>query len=286
MFAELTDVRCYYELHGSGDPLVLVPGLGSTTALWSPLARHLAKSFCVILLDNRGVGQSIPKRPPNALEDFAADLLELLDHLQLLRAHVAGLSLGGMIAHQFALDHPTRVDRLVLVSCTHRFSPYLREMAGLLAQALRHFPRDAFYRMVELLGSAPEYLDGHGEEIERKLAAVRESPVVPSAVARQLRCLAAHDRDHDRPSRIAAPTLVIAGEQDSLIPACYARRMAAQIPGSEFLLLPGCGHNPFEEKPDVVLPRITEFLLRPRSDDRRAHRRVPSCNGDSGLAGG
>ncbi len=272
MFADLTDVRCYYELRGAGDPLVLVPGLGSTSAVWEPVAAELAKSFCLILLDNRGVGRSIAKRPPNTLEDFGADLVELMDYLQLPRAHVAGLSLGGMIAHQFALDHPSRVARLVLISCTNRFSPYLREMAALLARALRHFPREAFQRMVGVLASAPEYLDGHGHEIERRLAAALENGVVPSAVARQLRCLAAHDRDEEPPSRIAAPTLVIAGEQDSLIPACYARRMAQQIPGSEFLLLPGCGHNPFEEKPAAVLPRIVEFLTGPPRGDGRARR--------------
>ncbi len=277
MFADLSDARCYYELHGSGDPLVIVPGLGSTGALWMPLAAALGKSFCVILPDNRGVGRSIPKRGPNTLEDFATDLVELLNHLQLPRAHVMGHSLGGVIAHQFAVDHPSRVDRLVLLSCTNRFSPYLREMAGLLARALHHLPRDLYLRMVELLGSAPEYLDRHDDHIARKIAAVCEDPVPSSAITRQLCCLAAHDRDDDLCARVTVPTLVIAGEQDRLIPARYAQRMAEEIPGSEFLLLPGCGHNPFEEQPDCVLSRITDFLMhsRPRSDP--GHR--PSLRG-------
>jgi pimeloyl-ACP methyl ester carboxylesterase len=269
MFADLTDVRCYYEVSGSGDPLVLIPGLGSTCTLWNPVAGELAKSFCVILPDNRGVGQSIPKRPPKTLEDFSVDVVELLDHLQIARAHVMGLSLGGIIAYQVAADHASRVDRLVLVSCTHRFSPYLREMARLLGHALRHFPQDVFRRTIELLGTAPEYLDGHMDDVERKLAAARENAIPRSGVAKQLWCLARHDREDERGHPIAAPTLVIAGEQDHLIPACYARRMAQQILGSEFMLVPGCGHNPFEEKPDVVLPRIAEFLMRGREPDGR-----------------
>jgi 3-oxoadipate enol-lactonase len=275
MFAELTDVRCYYRVLGSGDPLVLIPGLGATSALWDSVATELARSFCVILADNRGVGQSIPKRPPRTLEDFSVDLVELMDHLQIVRAHVMGLSLGGMIAYQLASDHPSRLDRLVLVSCTHRFSPYLREMARLLGHALRYFPQDVFRRTIELLGTAPEYLDAHGDDIERKLASAREDTPPRSGVAKQLWCLARQDREDAWAHRIATPTLVIAGEQDHLIPACYARRMAQQIRESEFMVVPGCGHNPFEEKSDVVLPRITEFLMRGRKDDSRHIRVFP-----------
>jgi pimeloyl-ACP methyl ester carboxylesterase len=267
MFAELTDARCYYELRGSGDPLVLVPGLGSTCDLWDSVATELANSFFVILLDGRGVGRSIAKRAPKTLEDFSVDLLELLDHLQLPRSHVLGLSLGGMIVQQFAHDHPSRVDRLVLVSCTHRFSPYLREMARLLGQALRYFPQDLYRRTVELLGAAPEYMDAHLDEMDRRLVTAREKGIPRSAVARQLLCLARHDRDEGW-DPTTAPTLVIAGEQDHLIPPCYARRMAEQIPGSEFMLVPGCGHNPFVEQPCLVLPRIEEFLSRGRPHDR------------------
>jgi 3-oxoadipate enol-lactonase len=263
MFAELTDVHCYYEVLGAGDPLLLVPGLGATSGAWSGVAADLASSFCVVRVDNRGVGQSVARRAPRTLEDFAVDLVELMDHLQLARAHVMGLSLGGMIARQLALDHPCRVDRLVLVSCTNRFSPYLREITKLLAQALRHFPRDLFHRTVELLGTAPEYLDAHADEIDGKIATIRRHAVAPG-IAGQLRCLAYHDRVEEPGSPIAVPTLVIAGEQDTLIPACYGQRMAAQIAGSEFMVVPGCGHNPFVEKPELVLPRITEFLLRPR----------------------
>ncbi len=269
MFADLSDVRCYYELLGVGDPLLLIPGLGSTCALWDSVASELADSFSLILLDNRCVGRSVTKRSPQTLADFAVDLAELLDHLQIERSHVMGLSLGGMIAQQFAMDHPSRVDRLVVASCTNQFSPYLRNMARLLAGALRHFPRDLFRWTVELLGTAPQYLDAHADEIDLKMAAARAARVPRLAVARQLRCLARHDADERWQYRITAPTLVIAGEQDVLIPACYARAMSEQIPGSEFMLVPGCGHNPFAEKPEVVLPRITRFLMQSRRGDGR-----------------
>jgi 3-oxoadipate enol-lactonase len=265
MYANLSDVRCYYELIGSGDPVLLVPGLGTTCTLWDCVAAELSHAFSLILLDNRGVGRSVTKRPPHTLADFAVDLVELLDHLQLERAHVVGISLGGMIAQQLAMDHPSRVDRLVLVSCTNRFGPYLREVARLLAHALRHFKPDLFRRTVELLGTSPQYLDEHADDIEELIARDRFNGIPRAALGRQLRCVARHDTDEQPEFRITAPTLIVGCEQDMLIPACYARRMADEIPGSEFFLVPGCGHNPFTEKPDVMVELVTEFLSRPRA---------------------
>jgi pimeloyl-ACP methyl ester carboxylesterase len=206
------------------------------------------------------------------LADLTVDIVELMDHLQLERAHVMGLSLGGIVAQQVALDHPSRVDRLVLVSCTNRFGPYLTEMAKLLGQALRHFPPEVFRRTIELLGSAPEYLDAHADEIDEKIAMACDAGIARSAVARQLRCLGNRDVADGPDYRITVPTLVIAGEQDMLIPACYARRMAREIPGSEFLLVRRCGHNPLHEKTELVVPRITEFLMRPRDGGHRKHK--------------
>lgn len=258
-FADLSDVRCYYELRGSGEPLLLIPGLGSTCRVWDCVADELSRHFTLILFDNRGVGFSTATRQPHQLRDLAVDIVELLDFLQIERSHVLGLSLGGMIAQQFAGDHPSRVDRLVLISCTNRFTTYLREIARLLEQTLRRFPRETFLRTVELLGTGPEFLDRHAGLIDEKIRIALARGVSRGAVARQMRCLAACQIIAGA-SPITAPTLVIASEHDVLIPACYAKRMAEEIPGSRFVLAGGCGHVSIEEKPDVVLPKIIEFL--------------------------
>src|SRR5215216_5896611 len=134
-WAELSDVRCYYELVGEGDPLVLIPGLGGNCRVWDPIAPLLAEHFNLILLDNRGLGRSVARRKPRTLADYSSDLAELLDKLQLDRAHVLGLSLGGIIAQRFAIDHPSRVDRLVLVSCAARFTSYLMRITALLGHS-------------------------------------------------------------------------------------------------------------------------------------------------------
>jgi len=258
-YAELTDVRSYYELIGEGEPLLLIPGLGGTCRVWDAIAPELAAQFSLILVDNRGIGRSVARHKPRTLADYGADLVELLDELQLDRAHVLGLSLGGIIAQRFAADHPSRVDRLVLVSCAHRFTAYLRGMASLLGHSLRRFPRRVFVQTMELLGTAPLYLDANEQEIESLVGQRCREDLHARAMAVQLRCLLRSEVDPDE-FRISAPTLVVAGEHDALIPNCYARLMAERIPGSRFVLVPGAGHNPMVEVPQAVLPQIAQFL--------------------------
>jgi pimeloyl-ACP methyl ester carboxylesterase len=258
-YAELTDVRFWYELIGEGEPVLFIPGLGGTCRVWDPIAPDLAAHFSLILVDNRGLGRSIARRKPRSLADYSADLVELLDELQLERAHVLGLSLGGIIAQRFAVDHPSRVDRLVLVSCAHRFSAYLLRMTALLGHSLRRFPRAVFVQTMELLATAPFYMDEHIHEIEEQERARCQEGLHARAMGTQLRCLLRSDLD-PADYRITAPTLVVAGEHDALIPNCYARLMAERIPGSRFLLIPGAGHNPMLEVPEKVLPLIEQFL--------------------------
>ena len=257
-WADLTDVRCYYETLGEGDPLLLIPGLGTNRRMWDAIAPDLASFFSLILIDNRSVGLSMAKRHPNSTADWAADIVELLDFLQLSRAHVLGVSLGGVIAQRLAIDHPSRVDRLVLVSCADSFTPYLRQMAGLLGHSLRHFPRELFVRTVELLGTSPQFLDAHPLLVEQRVLAKCRSGISGKALARQLRALSRSEID-SRHYHITAPTLVMAGEHDAMIPSCYSRRMAERIPDSRFVVVPGAGHNPLCDSPEA-LPEVIEFL--------------------------
>jgi pimeloyl-ACP methyl ester carboxylesterase len=288
-WAELTDVRCYYELLGEGEPLLLIPGLGTTCRLWDGVAPELASRFSLILVDNRNVGRSVGKRKPRSLADLVSDLVELLDRLQLERAHVMGISLGGVIAQRLAVDHPGRVDRLVLVSCADRFTPYLRQVASLLGHSLRHFPKEAFVRTMELLGTSPQYLDENEATVEQRVAAKCASRVSGRALAEQLRCLASSEID-PRYYRILAPTLVVAGQHDALIPSCYSRTMSEQIPGSRYVMIRGAGHNPLVDYPDRVLPTVTRFLSArdagaPDDDDGNGGRAYDHAEGWEGAGG-
>lgn len=265
MLAELSDVRCHFELLGEGEPLVLIAGLGATCRHWDEVLPDLASHFSVIILDNRGIGRSESRRHPQTAADLAVDVVELMDHLQLERAHVLGLSLGGVIAQRLAIDFPERVDRLVLVSCADRFSPYLRQVIGLLGQTLKRMPRETFVRTMEILGNAPQYHDENEHLVEHRVRDKCRNGAPALALARQLRCLLGSEMCPER-YRIAAPTLVMSGEHDALIPNCYAREMAAKIPGSRFVIVPGAGHNPLADDPERAVPIVTRFLHRERDE--------------------
>jgi len=257
-WADLSDVRMYYELAGSGEPVLFIPGLGATCRLWDPIVPELSREYSLILPDNRGVGKSVAKRPLKTLRDLSSDLIELLDTLQLERAHVVGISFGGVIAQSLAIDHPGRVDHLVLMSTTHRFGPYLRHIAMLLGHTLRKFPLKLFLETMELLGSGPTYFDAKIDEIQATIQA-RNSAGSRGPVAAQLRCLSA-SKFEPRDYRIESPTLVLSGEYDPLIPNCYAKQMAEEISNSRFTVLRGCGHNPVSEDPAAVAKALSRFF--------------------------
>jgi pimeloyl-ACP methyl ester carboxylesterase len=266
-WADLSDVRLYYEIIGEGEPLLLIPGLGATCRLWDPVIPDLARHFTLILLDNRDVGRSVRKArkaAPN-LSYLAADVAELMDELQLDRCHVMGVSLGGAIAQRFAIEHRSRLDRLVLVSCTDKFSPYLWQIAGLLGQTLRRLPKEAFVRMMEVLGTAPEYLDENAELCEQRAVAKARLKIPARAIGNQLKALARSELGESS-DVISAPTLVIAGEFDAIIPSCYAKQMADKIPGSRYVLINGAGHNPLADFPERAAPRVVQFLKSKQSE--------------------
>ena len=256
---DLTDVRMHYELTGSGEPVVLIPGLGQTARVWDPLTPILAEHFTVIQIDNRGIGQSLQKRPARRLDDYVSDCLELLDALQVDRAHVVGMSFGGVLAQRFAADHPGRVGRLVLISTTGHSSVYLRHMAVLLGGALRRFPLRMFYQTIELLGTSPLYYDAHEAEIAQMLSTRIATRVTRRVLASQLRCLVTTASARNGRT-ISAPTLVVAGEYDALIPNCYGKQLAAELQDGRFVLMEGCGHNPVSEHAGTVGNEICRFL--------------------------
>lgn len=112
--AKTNNVQTYYEIHGDGTPLVLIHGVGACHKLWQPQIEPFSKYFKVIVYDVRGHGESSGYNERYSIKLFASDLKVLLENLGVTRAHICGLSMGGLIAQQFATDYPSTVDKLVL----------------------------------------------------------------------------------------------------------------------------------------------------------------------------
>jgi len=251
-------VRIAWERRGEGSPLVLIHGLGYARWGWEPVVDALAEQFEVLLLDNRGIGESDAPPGPYTAEEMAGDVLRVLDEAAVARAHVLGTSLGGMIAQDVALAAPERVERLAL-ACTTPGGPHAAPMPAqtvrLMAEAAALEPLVALRRFVEN-ALAPEAPD---ELVERILAhRVKTAQPLDGWLA-QAAAGQAFDA-WDRLPEVDAPTLVLHGEQDVVVDPANAELLAARIPGARVEMFPNCGHLLFWEQPSRFAQIVSEFL--------------------------
>src|SRR5690348_14403771 len=261
MIAESAGVRIAYEARGDGAPLVLVHGLAYDRAGWGRFPDLLAEHFRVLLLDNRGVGESEAPEGPYAVSQMAADVAAVLDDAGVERTHLFGVSLGGYIAQEFALTHPERVDKLVLCS-TAPGGPKAHPMPQATVDVFARYPtmeREAGLRMF----------------VENSLGArgARERPALveeifayrlghaPSVAAWQAQAYAGATFDaYDRIAAIAAPTLVVHGGEDVVVDPRNALLLGELIPNARVELVPERGHLLVWEDSERVAELVTEFL--------------------------
>ena len=251
-FARRARCRLYYEV--LGDPslpaLVLVRGLARSSRYWGALLPHLAP-FRIVLVDNRGVGRSDATLPPYSSRQLADDIAAVMDAAGLDRAHVFGMSLGGMIVQQLALAHPARVDRLVIGCSTpggrhaHRAS-----IRALLALRDAH---DVDRQLAILVSRAtPELRD-------LWLAIAHDEPARWRGVLGQVAAGLRQDV-FDRLGDITRPTLVITDDDDIIIPPANSRLLAERIPNATLVMLPGARHDFTSDRPVESARAIVEFL--------------------------
>ena len=244
-------VALYHELHGdpSSPPLVLLEGMGGETAGWRRNIPALAARFRVVAYDFRGNGRSRMPDEPVTMDTFVDDTLALMDHLGIDRAHVYGMSFGGFVAQLLALDHPERVLGLVL-GATHFGGP------GVLRSGAR-VPKGQPYRALY----APGFPEANPEHVAADLFAGAPTRQRPHARRRQAEAARSFDVSA-RLRDLAAPTLVIHGTADQLIPVDNGRLLAAAIPGARLCLLEGAGHVYHSERAEAADAAVIEFLGR------------------------
>ena len=254
--------RIYYEVHGSGEPVLLIMGLGSNAHGWYRTIPWLSDRYQVVAFDNRGTGRSDVPAGPYVIAQMADDAAAVLDAAGHETAHVVGASLGGMIAQRFALAYPQRVRSLVLV-CT---TPGGRHAARASDDVMRGLveggddPRTMYRRNAWFL-YGDETRTKHPERIEEDLEQRAKIPTTPAGYLAQLQAAMGHDTWDDLP-RLAAPTLVVHGGADLLIPTENGRLLAMRIPGAELVLVPGAGHMLQSDGGDVVRAAVLAFLAR------------------------
>ena len=256
-FASLPDgVKLYYETHGTGEPLLLIMGRASDHYGWGPLTADFARRWQVIVYDHRGTGQSDkPESPPYTVQGFANDAAALLDHLNLPRAQVFGISMGGRVAQWLAIEHAARVGALVL-GCTTPGDAHGVKRTPKVEAA---FNSTSMLRVMPLMFS-PWWVFTHMNELAARRPAV-EIPVPPYAQKLHADASTAHDA-WDKLPLITAPTLVIHGDRDQVAPVGNARLLAERIPHAELHLVHGGRHIFYLQFREEVERVVSDFLQR------------------------
>jgi 3-oxoadipate enol-lactonase len=255
------DIKIYYQVQGQGEPLLMVMGLGGHSLDWGEIVpQRLADGYKLILFDNRGSGRS-DQPGPCTIEQMARDTVGLMDALSIDRANVLGGSMGGMIALQVALDHPERVNKLVLGATSaggksRVFPP---------PEIQKYFyPRQDLSAHDYLLWTAAvcypqEFIDAHPDTVEQKIQANLAYPGTLASYMAQLEAFMAFDVD-ERLNTIQAPTMIIIGNQDVLTPPPNSSLMAGRIPGAQMSEIDGAGHIFWISHPEETVTIVTKFL--------------------------
>lgn len=230
----------YYETVGAGKPLILVHGLSGSTRWWSKNIRPLAEKFRLYIVDLIGFGQS-RSQSGFVLDEAALYLKRWLDRLEIEQASLIGHSMGGSIVADLAADFPGRIERLVLVDAVGiPFDRNLPQQALGMVQALQYVPLDLMHVVISgtfRAGLIKTMRLGH-ELRSRDLTA-------------KLAC-------------ISAPTLVLWGEQDTIVPLKLGEKLNASLPDSQLVVIKGAGHVPMWEKPEPFNRAVLDFLLAPQ----------------------
>jgi pimeloyl-ACP methyl ester carboxylesterase len=252
--------RLYWEARGRGAPVLLVHGLGLSGGAWWRTVDALAPAMRVITFDHRGIGRSQSWTYAYTTEALADDAVSILDALGIDRVHVYGFSLGGMVAQQIALRHPARVRSLVL-GATHsggrraaapdsEVVAFIRRRGGMPSQeaAWASVPYNYGPRC------RTDHVDRIADDIERRL----QNPFNERAYRAQLLAASLHNC-FGRLERIAAPTLIVHGARDRIIPVANAWMTAERVAGARLEILRDAGHLYPTEEP-AVDEAIGEFF--------------------------
>ncbi len=254
-------IEIYYEVHGAGEPLLMIMGLGANVTAWERQIPALSEQYRVIAFDNRGAGRSEKPNEPYTMPQMARDAAGVLDALGLDTAHVFGMSLGGMIAQEFVLAFPERVRKLILGG-TMAGGPKAVIAGAEIAQfflAVRSLPLERQIEEGMSLLYSDGFLDANKAQLVERALANAHLIAPQHALIRQFMAVTGFNV-FDRLGAIGAPTLVLSGTHDKIVPNENQHLLAEHIQGAKLVEFEGAGHGFLVECADHVNRAVLQFL--------------------------
>jgi 3-oxoadipate enol-lactonase len=260
----------YYEVHGEGDPLLLVMGLAADTMAWALQVPAFSAHYRTVIFDNRDVGQSSMAEGPYEITDMARDTLALADALELESFHLVGVSMGGAIGQEVALAAPDRVRTLTLAMTWPRGGAWAAKLSELWSARVGHMSREQRVDELMLLTLSEDFFENaEGVAWLRDLMLQNPHPQPADAFARQLDASSRHDT-RERLGSVAMPTHVIGAEHDILVPVWKSRELAELIPGARLSVVDAGPHGANLERAEEFNRLVLDFLGQSRASSASA----------------
>jgi pimeloyl-ACP methyl ester carboxylesterase len=255
--------KIFYHERGKGEPLVLIMGFGADGTLWDKHAAVYEKHFRCIILDNRGVGYSDQRKGPYNTAMMAADTIAVMDHAGVARAQIAGISMGGAIAQELAINYPDRVKSLLLVSTWAKFNNYSTAIYENLKHIRTTAPAEYFMELLQLWIFAPPYYETNLASLKDDAIAAGKNatPQSKEGFDGQLDACITHD-SVDRLKKIKVPSLITVGLMDIFTPPEFSEVLHKEIEYSLFLTFPNGGHVHHWEDVERFNRQTLNFLLK------------------------
>ncbi len=246
----------YYEEHGSGPPLILSSGLGGSASYWAPNLPALAEHFRVIAYDHRGTGRSDRTLPDVVtVDDFADDILALMDALAIPKAHIVGHAAGAVAGLALAMKDPERLDRLVVVNGWAKADPHFLRCFEARLNLLRHAGVEAFLRAQPIFLYPADWISLHTDDLDAELPHQIASFPGVATMEKRISALAAFDAT-GRLAGLADKLRLIISDDDMLVPSSAGNRLATEAASTWIEVMPSGGHAC-----NVVDPALFDHLV-------------------------
>ncbi|MFX1340266.1 MAG: alpha/beta fold hydrolase [Promethearchaeota archaeon] len=278
LFANVNNIKICYDIHGEGEPVILIHGFSDRKEHWRAQVGVLSKNFKVIRMDNRGAGKSERPDGEYTMETYASDVAGLMDYLDIESSHIIGHSLGGMIAQNFAILYPNRVKRLILINTI----PGLKLPGENIDEAIKMYRENAINSHKAILNDPlNEFLKGAKPSYSRQFwKTMKEDPTKKfydiwsvkdlvkekteygptiKDLSNQAHALSTHNT-YERLHEIKSEVLILSAQKDKSCPVSMGEKMHELIPNSKFIVIEGAAHQSVLEKAPEVNQVIIDFL--------------------------
>lgn len=263
---KVDDIQIYYEVHGEGFPLAMIMGISGNVDWWNPrMVQELSKDFKVVMFDSRGAGRTDMSNREYTIKLFADDTAGLMDALGISVAHVFGVSMGGAIAQELVLNHPEKVEKLVLCSAScggTKAVPASAEVLGRFGASRSGLsPEEICRRGIPLIFSE-DFIQDNSDFVEFFVQRVLIAPISDESFLRRLDAVTKFDT-YDRLPQIRAPTLILHGKGDILVPFENCSILAEAIPNAKLVCFEKSAHGLIYEEMDKMIRVVSDFLAEP-----------------------